>query len=72
VTEETGRWGKGNKYKETTRKKYKRSTHLIKEKKSNKDRRKKRTVFWDIMQCSPIMSTDVSGEHVTSIFRVEE
>jgi hypothetical protein len=32
----------------------------------------KGSIFWDITPCSPLKSTDVSEEHVTSIFRVEE
>jgi hypothetical protein len=32
----------------------------------------KNCIFRDIIPCSPLTSTDVSGEHVTSIFRVEE
>jgi hypothetical protein len=32
----------------------------------------KSTIFWDITQCSPLKSTDVSEEHIASIFRVEE
>jgi hypothetical protein len=32
----------------------------------------KSTIFWDIMPCSPLKSTDVSEEHIASIFRVEE
>jgi hypothetical protein len=30
------------------------------------------TVFWNITLCSPLKSTDVSEEHIASIFRVEE
>jgi hypothetical protein len=33
---------------------------------------RKSFVFWDIIACSPLKVTDVSEEHVTSIFRVEE
>jgi hypothetical protein len=34
----------------------------------------KSSVFWDIMPCtcSPLRVTDISEEHVASIFRVEE
>jgi hypothetical protein len=30
------------------------------------------SVFWDITPCSPLKATDVSEEHVASIFRVED
>jgi hypothetical protein len=29
-------------------------------------------VFWNRTPCSPVMSTDLSEEHISSIFRVEE
>jgi hypothetical protein len=32
----------------------------------------KSPIFWDISPCSPWTSTEVSEEHVASIFRVEE
>jgi hypothetical protein len=32
----------------------------------------KSTIFWDITPCSPLLSTDVSEEHIASIFRAEE
>jgi hypothetical protein len=32
----------------------------------------KSSTFWDIMQCNPLKSTDVSEEHVASIISVEE
>jgi hypothetical protein len=32
----------------------------------------KSSIFWDIAPCSPLKSTDVSEEHVASIFRFEE
>jgi hypothetical protein len=32
----------------------------------------KSSVFWVIAPCSPSKSTNVSEEHVASIFRVEE
>jgi hypothetical protein len=32
----------------------------------------KSTIFWDITQCSPLKSTDVSEEHIASIFSVKE
>jgi hypothetical protein len=35
------------------------------------DRRMKGIIFWDITPCSPL-STEVSEEHIVSIFRVEK
>jgi hypothetical protein len=35
-------------------------------------RGQKSSVFWDILPCSPLNVTDVSEEHVASIFRTEE
>jgi hypothetical protein len=32
----------------------------------------KSIIFWDITPYNPFRSTDVSGEHIASIFRVEE
>jgi hypothetical protein len=32
----------------------------------------KSSIYWDIMTCSPLKSTHVSEEYVTSIFRVEK
>jgi hypothetical protein len=32
----------------------------------------KSSMFWDITPCSPLKSTDVSEEHIASIFRVKE
>jgi hypothetical protein len=32
----------------------------------------KSIIFWDMTPCSPLSSTDVSEEHIASIFRVEE
>jgi hypothetical protein len=32
----------------------------------------KSTIFWDITPCSPLKATDVSEEHVASIFGAEE
>jgi hypothetical protein len=32
----------------------------------------KSIIFWDMTPCSPLISTDVSEEHIASIFRVEE
>jgi hypothetical protein len=29
-------------------------------------------IFWDITPCSPLKVTDVSEEHVSSIFKVKE
>jgi hypothetical protein len=29
-------------------------------------------IFWDIMPCTMLKSTDVSEEYIASIFRVEE
>jgi hypothetical protein len=33
--------------------------------------RSKSTIFWDIMPCTPLNSTDFFEEHIASIFRVE-
>jgi hypothetical protein len=30
------------------------------------------TLFWDIMPCSPLKVTNVSEEHIASIFRIEK
>jgi hypothetical protein len=30
------------------------------------------SIFWTITMCSPLKSTDISEEHVASIFRAEE
>jgi hypothetical protein len=37
-------------------------------------KKRNRTTFltWDTAPCSPLKSTDVSAEHVASIFRVEK
>jgi hypothetical protein len=32
----------------------------------------KSIIFWDMTPCSPLSLTDVSEEHIASIFRVEE
>jgi hypothetical protein len=32
----------------------------------------KSTIFWDIKPCSPLKSTGVLEEHISSIFSVEE
>jgi hypothetical protein len=32
----------------------------------------KNCIFWDIIPCSPLTISDVSGEHVASMFRAEE
>jgi hypothetical protein len=32
----------------------------------------KSSIFWDVTPCSLLSSTDVSEEHIASIFRVEE
>jgi hypothetical protein len=32
----------------------------------------KRAIFWDIMACSPVKSSEVLDEYIASIFMVEE
>jgi hypothetical protein len=32
----------------------------------------KSVIFWDVTQCSTAVFTDVSEEHISSIFRAEE
>jgi hypothetical protein len=32
----------------------------------------KSSAFWDISPCSPLKATDLSEEHVASIFKIEE
>jgi hypothetical protein len=32
----------------------------------------KSTIFWDIMSCGPLKSSDISEEDIASIFSVEE
>jgi hypothetical protein len=32
----------------------------------------KSSIFWDVMPSSPLKSTDISEEHVVSVFRLKE